>query len=152
MRFSLATLVLLVLWIGALMAVWARREPWVFEHMSAGKSTAGAGYAEAPDGVRCAQYYFATEETFVTLTDNIDYHLSSNFERVDGQVQLPVRFVDNDTLELLRENEGSNMIATYHRRFPEWWWGHFYRPEVWVAIALSGVQIWRLIKSRRAKA
>ena len=34
MRFSLATLVLMVLWAGAVMCVWMRREPWVLASLN----------------------------------------------------------------------------------------------------------------------
>lgn len=30
----------------------------------------------------------------------------------------------------------------YRRRFPELWWGHLYRPEVWVAFVLSLIWLW----------
>jgi len=64
---------------------------------------------------------------------------------------IPNQFVDNDTFEGFAYNtELQFCLQTFHRRFPEWWWGHFYRPEVWLAIGLSVLLIWRAARSRRA--
>ena len=35
-----------------------------------------------------------------------------------------------------------------HRRFPEWWWGHFYRPEVWLALIFGIATLVSLFKTR----
>lgn len=37
-------------------------------------------------------------------------------------------------------------LSIYSRRFPEWWWGHFCRIEVWAAAALSLLLLWRFIR------
>ena len=86
---------------------------------------------------------------------DVDTYISDGFEilwmvpRINDNPQKPVRFVDADTLELWREGGESSFIATYRRRFPEWWWGHFYRPEVWLFITLSGILIWRFVMARK---
>jgi WD40 repeat protein len=37
-----------------------------------------------------------------------------------------------------------NTLEVWSRRHPEWWWGHFYRPEVWLGLLLSGVWLLKL--------
>ena len=61
-----------------------------------------------------------------------------------------VRFVDNQTIEVMYEENFSN-VNVFRRRFPEWWWGHFYRPEVWLATGLSVALIWRTVRARLLK-
>lgn len=76
------------------------------------------------------------------------------FDYWQGMPQLPYRFPENETLELLRfrgDPPIESFIATYKRRFPEYWWGHAFRPEVWSFLALSALLIHRFLKHRRAK-
>jgi WD40 repeat protein len=39
----------------------------------------------------------------------------------------------------------------YRRRFPEWWWGHFYRPEVWAAMVLGAAWLWSVARWARGR-
>lgn len=39
----------------------------------------------------------------------------------------------------------------FHRRHPEWWWGHFYRPEVWASIALIFSLVIHLVRARKQR-
>jgi len=34
----------------------------------------------------------------------------------------------------------------YRRRFPEWWWGHLYRPEVWAAVGIGAAWLWSVVR------
>ena len=153
MRFSLATLLLVVLWIGAAMAVWTRREPWV--EASVEKSIAQPTLDNSgniilqtrpvPDPWRRIIYDGATY-----VGD--EHGLLWEFPYFNGEPQIPYGFVDENTLKLWRMTSDRPStqfaIATYHRRFPEWWWGHFYRPEVWLFALLSGILVWRIGKTR----
>ena len=57
---------------------------------------------------------------------------------------LPASYVlKNDTL-LIDDLE-------WRRRRPEWWWGHFYRPEVWVAFVLGVIWLWSVVKYLRRR-
>ncbi|MBI3829623.1 MAG: hypothetical protein HY291_08910 [Planctomycetes bacterium] len=63
----------------------------------------------------------------------------------------PIGFEDDDTLlfacGVLRNGRLTNpKIIVLHRRFPEWWWGHFYRPEVWLTIIFGSLWLWRVIR------
>lgn len=159
MRFSLATLVLLVLWIGSLMLVWAKREPW---NLSGTREILSFDtvpeFPSSPDQTRTVLWdcnytgFFVCSKSDKKGFDNYENLLHyTQTNRITGNL-FPIRFVDDDTLELRRSPDEDNdkiLLVTFHRRFPEWWWGHFYRPEVWLATALSGLLIWRAVKSRR---
>jgi hypothetical protein len=57
------------------------------------------------------------------------------------------KFVDNNMIEILmRKNDGKLSIRRYKRTHPEWWWGHFYRPEVWAFLFFCTLLLWRLIR------
>ncbi len=51
---------------------------------------------------------------------------------------------DGDHLALVAHF--GNVLHLFRRRFPEWWWGHFYRPEVWAAIVLGGAWLWSVAR------
>jgi len=50
-------------------------------------------------------------------------------------------------LHILRNGDivalSGGKIVVFSRRFPEWWWGHFYRVETWLAIVLGFMLLWR---------
>jgi len=58
------------------------------------------------------------------------------------------------TAELLNVEEdraGNYPVRVWHRRYPEWWWGHTYRIEVWVTFTLGLTWLWCVLrKNRRA--
>jgi hypothetical protein len=147
MRFSLITLVLLVIWTGVLMAVWMWRVPWVLSDVARGDDDYEQQISfSTPDGLR---EIFFCNFTYVT---NGEVELF-RFPKGKYTYLIPVHLADNDTL-VFRGYTSKTVkppydLVTFHRRFPEWWWGHFYRPEVWLAIALSGVLIWRGVRARR---
>ena len=166
MRFSLATLLLVVLWMGAAMAAWFWRQPWALSNIETEKSPYKVpvkidfpSYAlHSPDGSRVftVDYpnYFAGEIHNSSGKNTLLYQFPRDFGRGYG-------FLDDDTVlfdNLTRaEYEASrNILAEdnhkyvlYRRRFPEWWWGHFYRLEVWLFAALSGILIWRSVVARK---
>jgi WD40 repeat protein len=40
---------------------------------------------------------------------------------------------------------GVGGIRLWRRRRPEWWWGHFYRPEVWAAVVFGLLWLRRVV-------
>jgi WD40 repeat protein len=40
--------------------------------------------------------------------------------------------------------ERRGVLAVWQRRFPEWWWGHLYRPEVWLTGVVGLLWLWRV--------
>jgi hypothetical protein len=128
MRFSLATLVFLVLWIGAVMAVWLRREPWNFSGTrEATTFDSQREFPISPDQTRTAiwdcnetGFYIcrksATDD--IDISQNLLYHTLTN--RITGNL-FPIRFIDDNTLELIRtpdEDNAKEFIVVFHRRFP----------------------------------
>jgi len=67
----------------------------------------------------------------------------------------PYGFPDNDSFlvkvtDPLKETDsGKHVWHLFHRRHPEWWWGHFYRPEVWALFSLTLVIAWRFARKFR---
>lgn len=156
MRFSLATLLLLVLWLASAMWVWAWREPWVFARVVRNNvpqdewmawSDSPRNWA-APDGRRHLHFDGNTWISGVWPVYVVAYW--------DGEPQVPREFLDNDTVRLYRVMGRSSLPIVdeveYRRRFPEWWWGHGCRPEVWVFTLLGGALLWRGVKARRQSA
>jgi hypothetical protein len=37
------------------------------------------------------------------------------------------------------------LLAIYRLAYPPYWWGHFYRPEVWLAIIFGSLWLWRVV-------
>ncbi|HLX64819.1 MAG TPA: hypothetical protein VKX17_26340 [Planctomycetota bacterium] len=46
-------------------------------------------------------------------------------------------FADDDTVVLYEDRATQSIHGIFVRRYPEWWWGHFYRREVWFAIVFG---------------
>jgi hypothetical protein len=152
MRFSLATLVLVILWLATSMLVLHWRDSWVFERVVQENvleselqySKDKMWHWNAPDGLRHVIY---DGNTYVADRYSAPLFV---FKYVENQPQWPGKFIDDVTLRLYRIMPSKKFAEVeYHRRFPEWWWGHFYRPEVWAFIALSGVLLWRAVRARR---
>jgi WD40 repeat protein len=40
----------------------------------------------------------------------------------------------------------SDAMRIWRRRRPEWWWGHFYRPEVWAAVVFGLLWLWSVAR------
>ena len=147
MRFSLATLVLLVLWIGALMAVWVRREPWICVVENEARLNQNLTRI-APDSLRYS--YLEPSSILIGEPTTTEPVFLARLYPSKGPIRWGFTTDDEYIAVYFNTNRaGVPFVSIYHRRFPEWWWGHFYRPEVWLAIALSGLLIWRAIKSRR---
>ncbi|GMV83803.1 MAG: hypothetical protein AMXMBFR7_49870 [Planctomycetota bacterium] len=58
----------------------------------------------------------------------------------------PTGFTDDDTI-IFYEDLAVPKFLVFKRRFPEWWWGHLQRPEVWGAIAIALVWLVRLMRT-----
>lgn len=145
-RFSLRTLVLVALWCGAAMWVWRSRKPWALTQSRVDNaSTSAETYPWSvllPDRTRVARV------TFLPMPERIDtkgtgymtrveirdfYQRSAPLCNIDIQAAARnIYFRDDNTLDCT-----GALNCIYQRRFPEWWWGHFYRPEVWLLIVLS---------------
>lgn len=52
---------------------------------------------------------------------------------------------DNSCITYSWEFEDPIKSYLFERRYPEWWWGHFYRPEVWATIIFGSLWLWRVV-------
>jgi hypothetical protein len=168
MRFSLLTLLLVKLWIGLAVLVWLRREAWIvvpLDRKNEYAVSASDGSSEplrfqTPDGSRfiksferekIIKHYLETKEAVIwdTRTKKPLYVWSGIGLQHEGIFsKLPVHFIDDDHLCVQWGNLDSSCLFVLERRFPEWWWGHFYRAEVWGLMILSGVLVWRFWRRR----
>lgn len=162
MRFSLVSLLLFTIWIGAALGVWFRREAWVLERFEpASDIELNLKMLIIED----ANPYPSPDATRNVLTSNPFFHHFTGFQILEMPSEkglyshncFPVvvdvsnpRFLTNDQIYIRGfHSEDGYGRAYYRRRFPEWWWGHFYRPEVWafalitIALLVRGVQALR---------
>ncbi len=43
-----------------------------------------------------------------------------------------------------------NGVRIWERRRPEWWWGVFYLPEMWLTAVFAGMFVWSVVRDRRS--
>jgi len=116
----------------------------------------------SPDGTRTFSRAVKTGERCQVLS--IDGHLLFDFNRsadggfvTDNLILLNLvplenitSFVVIDTItgsqSVQPSTDDSIQQETWERQFPEWWWGHFYRPEVWLTIIFGSLWLWRVAK------
>ena len=145
MRFSLGTLILVILWLAALALVWLQREPWVRFYPAGGIVIGSIEHSTSCDTQRRIEIRHIDESPdCVVIVANSGSDEGRVLWEKDGNFRVATLF-DENTMGL----DDYQIPEYYHRRFPEWWWGHFYRPEVWTAIVLSGVLLLQLIRRAR---
>lgn len=159
MRFSLLTLLLFTFWIGLGMAVWINRAPWqVQKETFPIKEFRPQAGTVSPDGRRALRrkvswgygplmlFEITPDEK---LSDTRWYFGSKEpLCEFDAGSANDFAFTDDDTIafsvwKITQQNqteEASKQMVIYKRRFPEWWWGHFFRVEVWL-FALTGIAL-----------
>ncbi|MBI3832250.1 MAG: hypothetical protein HY291_22195 [Planctomycetes bacterium] len=180
LRFGLGGLVLFVLFLASLAAVWVRWEAWVVTSNTKVPKDGVWTYQEnavsiyaSPD---CSRAFLVPKDKdmFTILPGTIaiaevvergDFHVlveprdrlcllpCPDPNRAEMEVMFAQhKFVDNDHIQLKYKTlDQDYYLAEYYRRHPEWWWGHFCRPEVWVAIMLGALWLWRVIRAVRAR-
>ena len=144
-RFSLFTLVHLTLFIGSLMCVIILREAWEqCSHSSIEQSVLDTASRDAPDGRRFVMCYGSMVQVWegdrASETGKVRL-LSTLYD--DHVARL--RFITDDFI--VAQINPSYQIY-WRRRHPEWWWGHFYRPEVWLAMFFGFTLLWRFINRK----
>lgn len=152
-RYSLLTLVVVTLWVALAMLVWTRWEPWVLEaEVVVSDELPGQwisrfrqyeeGSAElrtSPDGTRYiyAPEYADSEGPWIEIWDIRNRSLCTLLVRE----HYVLGFGTDDHILFGRGggflDNSQYRWRVYARRHPEWWWGHFYRVEVWVLIAMT---------------
>lgn len=153
MRFSLATLLHAVLLISTLSVVWAHRNSWYAYGAPREISASGSNYIVSPDISRVINIFNDQNYCAIYARENFP-HTQIELHTIRQEVVTHAFFVDDETILL-----GSGYVdktAThrpiyqeYRRRYPEWWWGHFLRPELYAGLALVLALILRAFRARR---
>lgn len=102
--------------------------------------SANAAFSLTSDGTRLVAWPFVIDlETGEPLAD-----LSNVFALGEWRdPEPPPRMLHDDVYIVDRH--------VYRRRHPEWWWGHLYRPEVWVAFVLGVIWLWSVARYLRRR-
>ena len=160
-RFSLSVLLRVVLLVGAVIGLYVDRSPWILEART---------YTEAEYKELVPKEWFKREDLYLTpdktrrYTSFEEYGQPTLYGFRDEQTnewlfnfKLPGTrsdgFIDDDTFKL---SSGEPALGTefkfyfLRRRFPEWWWGIFYRPYLWVAVLLILSFAWDLLRKTRS--
>jgi hypothetical protein len=139
-QIHLNTAIVMMFVAGYGMLLWHFRSPWRETGEIIYKNTLGVPWS--PDGTRWVRHY---------TSKRIEILASGSTTEILCIVDLPFKvdsepgFIDNDTIhdaiDGKSNNSGQIPFCVLKRRFPEWWWGHFYRPEVWVGVVIAMVWI-----------
>jgi hypothetical protein len=161
MRYSLATFFLVCLWVSLAVLAWTRHEAWLldgrpFAYQPDERAAVRTAMAmTSPDGTRCFEPgspIRMVEPNTGALVYNF-MAATNDFVRKTGKGIAVDGFMDDDTVVFAliptmsfgKPDEG----LVFRRRFPEWWWGHFYRPEVWALLVLTCVLGVRSVRWKR---
>ena len=154
-RFSLLTLLLGVLFIGSGILVWIQRDAWELERQSVGIGI--KTLKVAPDEKRGLN--FSLLQSIYQIIDLRTRKVLHDFTIPDPPVvqYYGAGFLDDDhflvmisyDLPLFKPTKPPLLTHYYfYRRFPEWWWGHLYRPEVRLALIFGIATLVSLFKTR----
>jgi len=154
-RWSLRTQVIAALFAGFALLLWQRGNAWEY----AGELRP-EGYAElqspdfsSPDGTRVVDSFGNAIVIFgassATRASRATRVRLQTFADPDVRF-LKAGFMNDDTILATVEvgSLGKKKYLLFKRRFPEWWWGHFYRPEVWLLPFWLGLIVWTIRKDR----
>lgn len=155
MRYSLSTFLLSTLFIATLMGLWFRREPWAMQGRPVLLNRVSTpNEKSSPDGTRVLRTTLWEASEFAFRMYDFRNFPESNlrlFEFTGTVMGGDAYFVDDDTVLICAEAQGEKtLFQTYRRRFPEWWWGHFFRPEAWAALLLFVALIVRARPGRKS--
>lgn len=172
MRFGMRSLFFGVFFAASLMAVWTLRHPWEISRVQSDLSYIrpdfwfGSAWARfvSPDHTRyfdahdggTAIYRFEVNSQISERTFE-ESQLVWDFSWAKDNPGWPIGFIDDNTFVFDRfgpesEELSSSKYVVWRRRFPEWWWGHLYRPEIWISGLLGLTWLWLVVHRVPAKA
>jgi len=155
MRFSLGTLLHGVLFISVLTVVWAHRHSWYAYGSPREISASGSSYIVSPDSTRVINIF--NDQSYCAIYARENYpRIQFELHAIPQAVVTHAFFVDDETILLGSgyADKGAThrpIYQEYRRRYPEWWWGHFLRPELYACAALFLALIIRFVRARRQK-
>lgn len=156
MRFSLATLLHAVLLISTLSVVWAHRNSWHAVGLERELSTGGGNaYIVSPDSTRVINIFNDQNHCAIYARENYP-RVQIHRHTIKQEVVTHAFFVDDETIMLGcgyagKELSTRPLYQEYRRLYPEEWWGHFLRPELYAAAALFVALILRVRRARRER-
>ncbi len=160
--FSLSTLVLVVILVSFALYLYLHQSPWAPAGGTLNEKEFEALYPnwfaedvevrlQSPDKTRqfsggqhdWSIYDSSTKKSIFDFTIR-DYGSEIDFIMGWADDSTPIHwacgFIDDNTCAMgfyPAKKSKSSVVRIWKRRFPEWWWGHFYRPEVWVAVVFA---------------
>ncbi len=155
MRFSLLTLMLATLTVGSVVGCWILPGPWTkgktfcfttWDEVKVKYFPTGVYGDASPDGTRTVS---DAETPFIYNSQGDSLPIYTFPESAEPY------FLNNDTIMLIPWGAFSNRqlreYTLWYRRHPEWWWGHFYRPEVWSALIFGVLLVLNIFRERNLK-
>jgi hypothetical protein len=166
MRFSLVSLLLFTIWVGAALGVWLERSPWVVDRITPVtaaemNSPEDLSRSVAPDGRRGLMYVHPASTFFSIIQLPVDFFATTIYTHdctSEVTAASNIRFENDDFISLVGPDPktGNYVSVRYRRRFPEGLTGQFQRPAVWafvlitIILLIRGIQALR--RGRRARA
>ena len=146
MRFSLLSLLLPCCTIGAGVGVYVLNGAW--------KETLNG--PDARNKWETAYYTFKRLNVYSSDKSRFLYE-SHILESANMRVlfELPAEracfstFLDDNTIISIHSDKATGSV--WRRRYPEWWWGHFYRPELWLLLVFGSLWMWRIVCAFRKR-
>ena len=159
-KFSLRLCIWLALLVGSVLGLVLDREPWVRENKKYTKVELEAAWPGifsepaflrlcSPDETRDVYDYNDYESSYKrqSVIDLTDYQRLCSIAKSGNE---RIFFLDNETMVAIdysRPTEASHSVL--RRRFPEWWWGIFYRPLFWIAVAVFIGTVFEFVSRRK---
>ena len=133
-KFSLRLCIWLVLLVSSVLGLVLDREPWVLGGKSDLVILLGKDSMKTPDGSRYLDW--GNYDALIRDVNTHEVLSKCRFSSDDG-------FLDDDTVLQFKDN------YEVHRRFPEWWWGIFYRPLFWIAVVVFVGTVFEFVSMRK---
>jgi len=158
-RFSLRSLVLLVLLMAAGLGLWWRWEPWILVSELDPLDPRAQDHVttRAPDMKRVFERGAHLQDKFVILASNnrvlfrFGRHYYGGGFVTDDQLRLDTGFemiIDPGRSGIVQP-EPPERVEEWRRRRPEWWWGVAWLPEFWLTLVFGAGLAWSLVGDRR---
>ena len=165
MRFSLLTLLLGSLTAGSALGVYLRCGVW---HPVCGAVSVDQAKQWLPPDHNPARHlhlYLSPDRTRIIQPPYAGLKSSIFAYRPDGEPTVGamlytfpfdnVSFLDDNTVVINDETapayEQPRIRGIWRREYPEWWWGHFYRPEFWCLILFGALLLYSLLRRQRSQ-
>ena len=145
-KFSLRLCIWLALLVGSVLGLVLDREPWVMEEKPFTESdlslfpTVKNSVKYSPDGTREIDLHRELlPGNSARPHELVDRRNGTKMMELNFKEYQAITFADDNTMVAMKfpsKKDEEFMFILCHRRFPEWWWGIFYRPLFWIAVVV----------------